>query len=72
MIIIRKAQAYRLGYIPPSIIGKLAGTVGTSISWLAREELNLIGDEPDAVVTRPSPVANAPRASRRQSYGDPH
>jgi hypothetical protein len=43
MAVIRKSQAYYGKVIPPSIIGKLAGTLGTSISWLSREELQQIG-----------------------------
>ena len=50
MITIRKAQAYAADsatVIPPSIIGKLAGTLGTDISWLSREELQQIGASMD-------------------------
>jgi hypothetical protein len=43
MVVIRKAQSYSGRVIPPSVIGKLAGTLGTSISWLSREELQQIG-----------------------------
>jgi hypothetical protein len=43
MMTIRKAHSYSGTIIPPSIIGKLAGTLGTSISWLSREELQQIG-----------------------------
>jgi len=52
MAVIRKSQAYSGKVIPPSIIGKLAGTLGTSISWLSREELQEIGatmNPPEAV-----------------------
>ncbi len=54
MLVIRKAQTYSGTIIPPSIIGKLAGTLGTSISWLSREELQQIGatmNPPEAAST---------------------
>jgi len=61
MMIIRKAQAYGVDsatVIPPSIIGKLAGTLGTDISWLSREELQQIGasmDPPEAIAVTHTP-----------------
>lgn len=68
MMIIRKAQSYagqNVSTIPPSVIGKLAGTLGTDISWLSRDELQQIGatmdppENPVSIVHTPTIMQQA-------------
>jgi len=79
MMMIRKAQAYSVDnvvVIPPSIIGKLAGTLGTGISWLSRDELQQIGatmDPPESgsIVHTPMIVQQAEAFADRYAREQP-
>jgi hypothetical protein len=77
MMLIRRAQAYHsYETIPPSIIGKLAGTPGTAISWLSREELQQIGaimDPPETapVVHTPTVMKQAKAFASRYAHEKP-
>jgi hypothetical protein len=76
MVTIRKAQSYSGRIIPPSIIGKLAGTLGTSISWLSREELQQIGatmnpPETASIVHTPKVMQQAQAFAAKYAHENP-
>jgi hypothetical protein len=76
MVMIGKAQGYSPTVIPPTIIAKLAGTPGTSISWLSPGELQQIGttmEPPEAktVAHTPAALRDAQTFSSRYVHKDP-